>query len=99
MTTLQDKNEEFSKTITELNQKSALSSFDKILSFEFNDYDLHGDIVQTNNAIKGLLEGHSYPKCIQNLLFHHGQPRFRQRFHQELRCHRWLLHSGQVRSR
>ena len=47
MTTLQDKNEEFSKTITELNQKSALSSFDKILSFEFNDYDLHGDIVQT----------------------------------------------------
>lgn len=68
MTTLQDKNEEFSKTITELNQKSALSSFDKILSFEFNDYDLHGDIVQTNNAIKGLLEGHSYPKCIQNLL-------------------------------
>lgn len=68
MTTSQDKIDEFSKTIMELNQKNSPDSFDKILSFEFNDYDLHGDIVQTHDSVKGLLDGHAYPACIQNLL-------------------------------
>ena len=68
MTTSQDKIDEYSRSIMEVSQNNKPESFDKILSFEFNDYDLHGDIVQTHESVKGLLEGHSYPKCIQNLL-------------------------------
>lgn len=45
-----------------------VKSLDTIQRFIFNDYDIRGEIVQTNEAYKDILSEHKYPLCIQKLL-------------------------------